>query len=217
MLLVYIILIIISLSIFYVVITKFIDSRITNVYGALKSKDVAAKIELNKLKVVETDDRMIRLIKDTNTNFTELGMAIQKSSVDVHRLDEKYPGLERDMRAKFKAMTTALVNETKTIDPVAYEDDSDVNRDKLRIFRLNWYYYSVIYDAIYLCKNYPNSPDYNECYNEWHDYYKDKTLEELREFAYKDIISDWDVAINDVSKRKISLDKIKKRITDLFP
>jgi hypothetical protein len=214
---IYIILLVICGIIIYWLMTYKMSQISRTVYVTMKSDDKRIKKDLSRLRIIESDDRILRLIKNLNTNMTELGMAIQKSSVDIHKLGQRHIGATRNFINKFKDMTMNLVESTKTIDPGPLLDDSDEDRDLLRDFKSHWIYYGIIYDYIWIheCREFSNLKEYDECYEHWKEYYKDGPLETLR-MHLRQILEWLDKAIKYPDQREWASELIKKDLIDIF-
>ena len=188
--------IIIVIVIIAVICFYFINRLMTrNIVLDMKKEDNGKKKLLNKLKTVESDDRMLKLIKSSDTNMTELGMAIDKSSVNIHDLDIKYPGSEGELMIKFKNMTMELIHTTMNI------SKKTISADLLKQFKSHWRYYALIFDTIFIsdCKN-NNLEKYKECSDHWKKYYKDKPLAVLR-LLHRKIYNNFGTAILYVGSR----------------
>lgn len=227
---IYVIIIIIIVSIAFVYFYKLLKDMIIEnsrgVYINMRGQEKDLKRDLNKMKTVETDDKMVRLINASDTNMTELGMAIEKGNVNIHILDDKYPGMEVKLFNKFKTMTMDLIAQTKAIDladPPIVPDQPNLNLDNnattnfIKLFKMHWRYYSMIFDAMSICKDLSYDKNFEDCYKFYKDNYKDQPLEQLHESYYYDIEKYWDDALNYIDKRISSIQNIQKKLIELFP
>jgi len=219
-----IILVIIGIIISIYFAKRYTLGLITNVsrttYIELKNGDQKAKGMVKSLTVVESDGRIIRLLRDSNTSMTELGWALEKGRTNLYELDNRHIGSYRDLIYKFKELTDALITETKALDTAALLEDTDQNKDIIDKITLHWEYYKKIYDKIFTeqCKNSPHvhSGPLEECYDFYKANYKDQAHEDLA-WEAQDIIKNLKFASSEVSQRTMYLDWAKKEITTLFP
>jgi len=199
----------------FLIFRSTIRSISRGVYSEMKDRDSEIKTDINKLRNVEIDDKIIRLNKDINTNFTELGLAFNKGSVDIYEMDMKHPGLSRELRAKLKTMTNDLINETRNTDVSELEDDSEEDKDQIKRLINHWNHYKIVYDVIFpsKCRSYSTDNHYEECYEEYRDDYDDKELEHLRESISSNVIKNLERALDRADERKIMFEKINEELS----
>ena len=212
------ILIIIFVLICFVIFYFIFESRISDMYDKMREQEKTNKgmsMEYNREKATESDDRVLRLIKDTSTNMTELGMAISPYD-NIRDIEKRHVGVMRDLIPKFKVMTYSLISETKGIDPEPLLDDSLADRDEIRKLISHWRYYTVIYDHIFIteCQENTQREEWRECNTEWKAYYKDLPLSDLR-LNQVEIVKELERALANPDQRGDIFSRITKKIISM--
>lgn len=188
------------------------DYKDNTLYKRLKDSN----ININRMKVVESDSRFIMLIRNPDTDMIELGMAIEKGNMNVHNVESRHVGMLREFLNKFKDMTHKLIDDTKNIDIASLLDDSDEDKELLLRYGLKWKYYMMIFDKVWIheCREFSNLRERDTCHEHWKQFYKDKELEILRNHMQQ-ILEWFDIAIKNLDKIEWAIKMIKEDLEDI--
>ena len=219
------IVIIVIVLVICIVAFFFMKRYVSGLIGSMEKRSINLNIQNDKtkgmirsLRVVESDDRILRLLRDPNTNMTELGWALEKGNVIMTEMDQRHIGTYRDFIYKFKTLSEDLITETKNIDIDVLVVDTEVNKATIDKLILHWQYYQKIYDRIFtnICKNAPHihSGPLKECYDLYKAFFKDQPLEDIR-WESQDIIKNLQYASEERGQRRLYLERAIKEITDL--